>query len=283
MVETPDVAGARDGIGRGGADESRGEDDARLAAVRRYEILDTPVDGTFDEIVRLAMVVFDTPIATVGIVDADRVWFAAAEGLDGVTQVGAEPGLCASAVLADGPYVVTDASTDPRTLDHPLVRGELGLRFYAAAPIVTAGGHRLGTVSVIDRRPREVTDTQTAVLTRLAALVAHHLDLRLANLHAVRAERRLREEADERAEASAALAVRLREVAAVERAADRPALCQLGTAGQQCTQPAELKIADGWGDSAWGCTAHAEEALFVAAVFIANKELGGLSVYLNRR
>ena len=66
-------------------------------------------------------------IAFERIVDADRVWFAAAHGLDGVTEVGTEPGLCASAFCADGPYVVNDAAIDPRTLDHPLVRGALGL------------------------------------------------------------------------------------------------------------------------------------------------------------
>ncbi|WP_436761002.1 GAF domain-containing protein [Streptosporangium sp. V21-05] len=254
----------------------------RLAALRRYEILDTPSDGTFDEIAKLAATVFDTPIATVSVVDTDRVWFAATHGLDGVEEVGAEPGLCASAVLADGPYVVGDATVDPRTLDHPLVRGELGLRFYAAAPVVTADGHRLGTVNVIDRRPREATATQTAVLTGLAALVARHLDLRLASIHAIRAERLLREEADDRGTVAAALAERLRQVASAERDTGHPALCQLGGSGRQCAEPAELKIADGWGDSAWACTTHAEEALFVAAVFIANKDLGGLNAYLDR-
>src|SRR6476660_1139956 len=85
-------------------------EDARLAAVHRYEILDTPADGAFDEIAAVAAAVFDVPIATVTIVDADRVWFAAIHGLEGVTQIGADPGLCASAVLADGPYVVHDAA-----------------------------------------------------------------------------------------------------------------------------------------------------------------------------
>ncbi|WP_386158217.1 GAF domain-containing protein [Streptosporangium vulgare] len=254
----------------------------RLAALREYEILGAPSDGTFDEIAKLAATVFEAPIATVGVVDDERVWFAAAHGLDGVEQVGVEPGLCASAVLADGPYVVGDAAADPRTLDHPLVRGELGLRFYAAAPIVTAGGHRLGTVNVMDRRPREATATQLAVLTGLAALAGRHLDLRLATIHAIRAERRLREEADDRGTVTAALVERLRQVAAEERETGHPALCQLGGSGRQCPEPAELKIADGWGDSAWACTTHAEEALFVAAVFIANKDLGGLNAYLDR-
>ncbi|MFF3444289.1 GAF domain-containing protein [Streptosporangium sp. NPDC002721] len=254
----------------------------RPDAPRWYEILEASSDGTFEEIALLAATVFDAPIATVSIVDTDRVWFAAAHGLDGVEQVGVEPGLCVSAALSDGPYVVEDTALDPRTVDHPLVRGEPGLRFYAAAPIVAAGGDRLGTVDVADRRPREVTTTQRAVLTGLAALVARHLDLRLETVHATRAERRLREDADERGTVATALAERLRQVAAEERGTGRPALCQLGGSGRQCAEPAELKIADGWGDSAWACTTHAEEALFVAAVFIANKDLGGLNAYRDR-
>ena len=159
---------------------------ARLAAVRRYEILDAPADGSFDKIAWLAATIFRTPIATVTIVDRDRVWFAATEGLDGVSQIGAEPGLCASAVLQPGPYVVNDAVVNPRTMDHPLVRGDFGLRFYAAAPIVTPDGYRLGTVNVIDTEPREMSDADMRVLETLADLVADHLETRLAAITASR-------------------------------------------------------------------------------------------------
>lgn len=186
------------------------EQDARLAAVRRYEILDAPTDGAFDDIAELAALTFGTPIATVTIVDSERVWFAATKGLEGVTEIGTEPGLCASVVLTDGPYTVNDAAVDPRTLNHPLVRGELGLRFYAAAPIITADGFGLGTVNVIDREPREVTETQTEMLSRLAAVVARQLELRLAAIVAIRAERRLQEEANERAAKTRQIAERLR-------------------------------------------------------------------------
>ncbi|MEV6521762.1 GAF domain-containing SpoIIE family protein phosphatase [Longispora sp. NPDC051575] len=89
-------------------------------------------------------------------------------------------GLCASAILNDGPYVVRDADLDPRTLNHPLVRGGLKLRFYAAVPLVTADGHRLGTVNVIDTAPRQITDSDLATLTDLAAIVMDELELRLA-------------------------------------------------------------------------------------------------------
>jgi GAF domain-containing protein len=258
-------------------------DDARLAAVRRYEILDAPVDGEFDIYARAAATVCGTPIATVSIVDADRVWFAASRGLCGVTQVGVEPGLCASAFMADGPYVVNDAVCDPRTLDHPLVRGKFGLRFYAAAPIITTDGHHLGTVAAIDAAPRQPTEMQTAMLGHLADLVAHQLDLRLAALTAVRGERELREKAVRRAASAAALEGRVRDAAEAHRDSARPELCQLGGACQQCPAPAEVKIADPWGDSAWGCAAHVEEAIVnVRTVFLASPELGGLAAYVER-
>lgn len=167
-------------------------DALRMAAVRRYDILDTPPDGAFDRVAALAARTFGVPIATVTIVDEDRVWFKACSGLEGVTQVGVEPGLCASAIKEGVPYVVTDAVTDARTADHPLVIGELGLRFYAAAPIVTSDGHRLGTVNVIGTEPREVTPNELATLHDLAAIVMDELELRLSALETLGRERELR-------------------------------------------------------------------------------------------
>jgi GAF domain-containing protein len=258
-------------------------DEARLAAVRRYEILDAPTDGAFDSFARAAATVCGTPIATVSIVDADRVWFAASRGLGGVTQVGVEPGLCASAFNADCPYVVNDAAFDPRTMDHPLVRGELGLRFYAAAPIVTADDHHLGTVTAIDRAPRQPNEMQTTMLCHLADLVAQQLELRLTALTAKRAERALREKAVRRAASAAALTGRIREAAEAHRDAEHPELCQLGAAHRPCLEPARVKIADPWGDAAWGCAEHVEKAIVhVRSVFLASEELGGLAAYVER-
>jgi len=258
-------------------------DAERLAAVRRYEILDTPPDVTFDRVAGLAAAIFATPIATVTVVDAERVWFAAAHGLEGVTQVGAEPGLCASAVLSEGPYVVNDAAADPRTLEHPLVRGELGLRFYAAAPVTVASGHRLGTVNVIDREPRDVVPAmQLEMLASLAALVADHLDLRLSALATVRTERDLRAEAERHAaDASTQIADALASAApAVDAVA--PPTCQLGGM-TECRRKPELKVADSWGDSAWGCVHHVEEVLLSgSSVFVADESMSGLAQFLRR-
>lgn len=165
------------------------EERERLAAVHRYGILDTPPDETFDRIAAMAARLLQVPIASITLVDEDRIWFKASHGLDGVTEVPREPGLCSSAILADDTYVISDAVTDPRAADNPLVRGELGLRFYAAAPLVTADGHRLGTVNVVDRQPRQLADDDLETLRDLAAVVVDALELRRAGRAVVSHER----------------------------------------------------------------------------------------------
>lgn len=167
---------------------------ARLQAVRRYAILETPPDGAFDRVCALAARFFKVPVATVTIVDENRIWFKAHEGLE-VSEVPREPGLCASAILQDDAYVVTDGLSDQRTAANALVAGAPGVRFYAAAPIVTSDGHRLGTVNVIDMQPREVTDGEIATLHDLAAIVMDELELRLAASREVRREREARQQA----------------------------------------------------------------------------------------
>jgi signal transduction histidine kinase len=151
----------------------------RLEAVRRYEILDTPPDGAFDRITALAARIFDVPISIISIVDSDRIWFKSHHGID-MTEIGRDPGLCASAILQYEPWLVTDAEVDPRTLTNPLVVGELGLRFYAGVPLTTRDGYNLGTLNVIDTEPREVDPLQIASLKDLAAIVVDELELRLA-------------------------------------------------------------------------------------------------------
>ena len=154
---------------------------ARIAAVRRYRILDTPEDGTFDRIAALAARVFDVPIAIVSIVDEGRIWFKAHHGLE-VQEIGRDPGLCASAILQDNPWIVEDARHDPRTLANPLVAGEFGLQFYAGMPLTTADGHNLGTICVIDSEPRQVSEGEQETLRDLARIVVDELELRLSAL-----------------------------------------------------------------------------------------------------
>lgn len=169
-----------------------GTERARLEAVRRYDILDSPPDGAFDRVAAMAARWFDVPVATVTIVDADRIWFKATYGLEGITQVGREPGLCGSAIERDAVLVIPDARDDPVASGNPMVAGERGVRFYAGAPITTWDGHRLGTVCVLDMQPREITPTDMAMLTDLAGVVMDELELRRSALSTLRAERELR-------------------------------------------------------------------------------------------
>jgi sigma-B regulation protein RsbU (phosphoserine phosphatase) len=175
-------------------------EDARLAAVRRYAVLDTPPDGAFDRITALAARHFGVPIAIVSIVDRDRIWFKSHHGVE-AQEIGRDPGLCASAIMHDGPWVVENAAVDPRTLANPLVAGELGLRFYAGAPLTTHDGFNLGTLCVIDQEPRRLSDGDTETLTDLAAIVMDELELRLAAQRAVERESELRDQAERTARA----------------------------------------------------------------------------------
>jgi GAF domain-containing protein len=160
----------------------------RLAALRRFDVLDTPRDGAFDRITRLASEMLEMPISIVSLVDHDRIWFKSTHGLDGVEQIDRAPGLCASAILGEEIWLIEDAKVDPRALANPLVAGEFGLRFYAGSPLRTNDGYNLGTLCVIDKQPRRLTGTQRGVLDDLAALVVDELELRLAaRRHARRA------------------------------------------------------------------------------------------------
>ncbi len=169
----------------------------RLAAVRRYEILDTPPDGAFDRIAAVAARIFSVPIGIVSIVDSDRIWFKAHHGLPDVAEVDRSPGLCASAVLQDDPWVVTHADVDPRALTNPLVAGDFGLKFYVGVPLTTPDGHKLGTLCVLDTESHEVSDDQIQTLEDLAEVIVDELEVRIASRKTVGLESRLRREAEQ--------------------------------------------------------------------------------------
>ena len=151
----------------------------RLEAVRRYDVLDTPPDGAFDHITALASKLLRAPIAIVSIVDHDRIWFKSRHGLK-IEQIDRDPGLCASCILQDGPWIVNDARADPRALANPLVAGAFGAQFYLGIPLRTQEGCNLGTLCILDFAPRQVTDDQVSILSHLAAIVMDELELRLS-------------------------------------------------------------------------------------------------------
>ena len=169
----------------------------RMAAVRRYDILDTPPDGAFDRITALAARRFGVPIAIVSIVDEDRIWFKSHHGLP-VEQIDREPGLCASAILGNEPYLLADASIDPRSLANPLVAGDFGLRFYAGVPLTTSDGYNLGTLCVIDKEPRPIDDRQIEDLKDLASVVMDQIEMQLSARRAVGQAQLMAREIDHR-------------------------------------------------------------------------------------
>ena len=150
----------------------------RIEALKRYNILDTPPDGAFDNITALAAAIFKVPVSIISLVDSDRIWFKSHYGVP-VRQIDRSPGLCASAILSDDLYIVEDARHDPRTLANPLVAGEFGLQFYAATPLKTSDFHNLGTLCIIDKEPRQFTDDEKKILTHLGKVVMDEMELRL--------------------------------------------------------------------------------------------------------
>jgi two-component sensor histidine kinase len=173
------------------------DEEKRMAAVRRYDILDTPPDGAFDRITALAARRFGVPIAIVSIVDEDRIWFKSHHGLP-VEQIDREPGLCASAILGNDPYLLADASIDPRSLANPLVAGDFGLRFYAAVPLTTSDGYNLGTLCVIDKEPRAIDEDQIEDLKDLASVVMDQIEMQLSARLAVGQAQLMAKEIDHR-------------------------------------------------------------------------------------
>lgn len=171
------------------------EETERLTAVRRYDVLDTPPDQAFDRLCALAARICNTPIGLVSIVDADRIWFKARFGVD-IDEIDRDPGLCASAILQDDPWIVEDARTDPRTLTNPLVAGDFGLQFYLGIPLRTHDGHNLGTLCVLDYEPRTATDREVRDLTDLASVVIDELELRLASARTIALEAESRVQAE---------------------------------------------------------------------------------------
>lgn len=154
-------------------------EEQRLAALRRYRIVDTPPEGAFDNLTALVAQLLDVPIAIISLVDEDRIWFKSHHGVE-VEHVERVSGLCASAILQDLPYVLTDAQKDPRSLLNPLVAHELGFGFYAGVPLKTHDGFNLGTLCVAGPVARDVSETELDILQSLSQTVMDQIETRLA-------------------------------------------------------------------------------------------------------
>jgi PAS domain S-box-containing protein len=146
----------------------------RLQALRAFALLDTPPEERFDRLTRLAKRIFRTRIALVSLVDADRQWFKSRQGL-GACETSRTLSFCGHAILGPEILEIPDASLDPRFCDNPLVTGEPRIRFYAGAPVRSADGYPLGTLCIIDDRPRTLTEDERLSLRELADCVEDEL------------------------------------------------------------------------------------------------------------
>ncbi|WP_018141146.1 sensor domain-containing diguanylate cyclase [Thioalkalivibrio sp. ALJ7] len=152
------------------------DEQARLAALHDYQILDTPPEPEFDDFTRLIANICEAPIAAINLVDQDRQWFKSEIGL-GVRETPLDISICKHALLQKGLFVVPDTTRDPQFVNNPLVAGDPYLRFYAGALLETEDGLPLGTLCVLDYKPRTLTPEQEDALLILARQVIAKLEL----------------------------------------------------------------------------------------------------------
>ena len=155
-----------------------GNEVERLKALHDYEILDSAREREYDDLADLAAHVAGCPIAVVSLIDTNRQWFKSCLGWD-LTETPREVSFCAHAILTpEEPLIVSDTSSDPRFASNPLVLGEPKVQFYAGFPLVGSAGLPLGTLCVLDQKPRHLTKTQIKQLSGLARQVTAMMELR---------------------------------------------------------------------------------------------------------
>jgi signal transduction histidine kinase len=152
-------------------------EDQRLQALLDLEVLDTPSEKCFDDLVHFASLFCNTPCSAISLIDGQRQWFKAKTGIK-ATETSRDIAFCNHAISSNGLFVVNDAQIDPRFKCNPLVTGEMGLRFYAGMPITTSEGFNIGAICVLDTKPRELNLDQMDLLTYLAEQVMALFELR---------------------------------------------------------------------------------------------------------
>lgn len=153
------------------------DEEARIAALERYHVLDTESERAFDKITALVQSIFKVPICAVSLVDRERQWFKSILGLV-VRETPRSISFCTHTIKADEPLIVQDAREDCRFRDNPLVLGEPHIRSYAGVPLQTPDGYNVGSLCAIDIVPREFAAAEIAILNSFAALVVDELELR---------------------------------------------------------------------------------------------------------
>ena len=153
------------------------DEPARLAALQRLAILDTPREEAFDNVVNLVRTVLGVPISAVTLVDKDRQWFKAIEGIDAIETPRSES-FCAYAIQQHAPLLIPDATQDPRVADYPAVLQDPHVRAYAGVPLVTSDGYNVGALCAVDTKTREFTDSEIDILRNFARIVVNEMELR---------------------------------------------------------------------------------------------------------
>ena len=143
-------------------------DEERLKALDSYDILGSLPEGFFNNLAHIIARTFDTPIALISLVDKEKVFFKANVGMPGVEYVDRGISLCSLAILDNEPTIFEDASKEPCLLSNPLVAGDFGLKFYAGAPIITPDGYNIGTVCVVDKKPRSFSEREQELLVQFS-------------------------------------------------------------------------------------------------------------------
>jgi signal transduction histidine kinase len=174
----------------------------RLAKLLSYDILDTDAEHGYDDLTELAAYICGTPISLVSLVDQERQWFKSKVGID-ATETHRDHAFCAHAILQDDVFEVPNATQDHRFADNPLVQHEPDIRFYAGAPLISSDGYAVGTLCVIDREPRQLSQAQRDALQVLGRQVVNQLELRL-KVKELRAEVRERTEVEQQLRATQA-------------------------------------------------------------------------------
>ncbi len=154
------------------------DDDARLAALRRLDVLDSAVEEPFEKIVTLVRTVLGVPMATVTLVDRDRQWFKARRGID-VAETPRSISLCTHTIQQREALIIEDTHGDPRFADNPLVTGTPHIRAYAGIPLRTPDGYNVGSLCAMDTKARAFTPADIAILTNCAHIVSDELELRM--------------------------------------------------------------------------------------------------------
>jgi len=158
------------------ADFRPAQETLRLSKLQDYDILDTPAEAAYDDIVELAAHICEAPTSLVSLVDAERQWFKAKVGLDAVESP-RDVAFCAHTIQQDGVLVVEDTHQHDLFRDNPLVTGEPHIRFYAGAPLITPDGYALGSLCVIDYVPRQINVHQKQALQILSRQVIAQMEL----------------------------------------------------------------------------------------------------------